>query len=305
MSPFHLVFGLLATGATFFLLAWVKELREFRSMNRLEQLSAQIEYERRLLDKETVSDRVDKLTITWGLQGLWGTSLGIVTVLYLGLAAGLALLGVSDVLGAFLALPVAVATGLMAMRSSRQREEIRFRRQLLQAFGIIASQIEAGDSINRALDKTVLMVEDPLRRELANALAGLVGTSALTSVLRPVSQKYPSKAMDLFLAALEIDETMGAKLAPTLRQAQASLERQFDLAAEATAEISQARSEFIGISVVLAMVALGMFYAAEGVARDAYLSPLGIALLGGTVLNYIFGVLRTLRIFSKAKRGDE
>jgi hypothetical protein len=89
MSPFHLVFGLLATGATFFLLAWVKELREFRSMNRLEQLSAQIEYERRLLDKETVSDRVDKLTITWGLQGLWGTSLGIVTVLYLGLAAAL------------------------------------------------------------------------------------------------------------------------------------------------------------------------------------------------------------------------
>ena len=305
MSPFHLVFGLLATGATFFLLAWVKELREFRSMNRLEQLSAQIEYERRLLDKETVSDRVDKLTITWGLQGLWGTSLGIVTVLYLGLAAVLALLGVSDILGAFLSLPVAVATGLMVMRSSRQREEIRFRRQLLQAFGIIASQIEAGDSINRALDKTVLMVEDPLRREMANALAGLVGTSSLTSVLRPVAQKYPSKAMDLFLAALEIDETMGAKLAPTLRQAQASLERQFDLAAEATAEISQARSEFIGISVVLAMVALGMFYAAEGVARDAYLSPLGIALLGGTVLNYIFGVLRTLRIFSKAKRGDE
>jgi len=305
MSPFHLAFGLLATGATFFLLAWVKELREFRSMNRLEQLSAQIEYERRLLDKETVSDRVDKLTITWGLQGLWGTSLGIVTVLYLGLAAVLALLGVSDILGAFLSLPVAVATGLMVMRSSRQREEIRFRRQLLQAFGIIASQIEAGDSINRALDKTVLMVEDPLRREMANALAGLVGTSSLTSVLRPVAQKYPSKAMDLFLAALEIDETMGAKLAPTLRQAQASLERQFDLAAEATAEISQARSEFIGISVVLAMVALGMFYAAEGVARDAYLSPLGIALLGGTVLNYIFGVLRTLRIFSKAKRGDE
>lgn len=305
MSLFHIVFGLLIAGATFFLFAWISELRSFRSMNRLEQLSAQIEYERRLLDKESVTDRVDKLTITWGLQGLWGTSLGIVTVLYLGLAAGLALLGVSDLIGAFLALPVAVATGLMVMRSARQREEVRFRRQLLQAFGIIASQIEAGDSINRALDKTVLMVDDPLRRELANALAGLVGTSSLTSVLRPVAQKYPSRAMDLFLAALEIDETMGAKLAPTLRQAQASLERQFDLAAEAMAEISQARSEFIGITAVMAMVALGMFFAAEGVARDAYLSPLGIALLGATVLNYAFGVIRTLRIFSKAKRGEE
>lgn len=305
MSPFHVVFGLLAAGASFFLLAWLRELRSFRSMNRLEQLSAQIEYERRQLDRQTLTDRVDKVAVTWGLQGLWGPALGIVTVLYLSLAALLALLGVSDLIGASLALPVSVAAGLVLMRSSRQREEVRFRRQLLQAFGIIASQIEAGDSINRALDKTVLMVDDPLRRELANALASLVGTTSLTSVLSPVAQKYPSRAMDLFLAALEIDETMGAKLAPTLRQAQASLERQFDLAAEATAEISQARSEFIGITVVMALVAFGMFFAAEGVARDAYMSPLGIVLLTATVVNYAFGVIRTLRIFSKAKRGEE
>lgn len=305
MSPIILAFGLLASGAMFFLLVWLRELRSFRSMNRLEQLSAQIEYERRQLDKQSVSTRVDSLTIAWGLQGLWGPALGIVTVLYLSFAAGLALLGVGDLVGAFVALPVSIMSGFLAMRSSRNREEIRFRRQLLQAFGIIASQIEAGDSINRALDKTVLMIEDPLRRELASALAGMVGTTSLTGALAPLGQKYPSRAMDLFLAALEIDETMGAKLAPTLRQAQASLERQFDLAAEATAEISQARSEFIGITVVMAMVALGMFFAAEGVARDAYLSPLGISLLGATILNYIFGVLRTLRIFSKAKRGEE
>jgi Flp pilus assembly protein TadB len=305
MNPFVLVFGLIAAGATFFLFAWIAELRNYRSMNRLEQLSAQIEYERRLIEKRTLASRVDQLAVIWGLQGLWGPALGVVTVLYLSLAAALGLLGFGDLFGAFIALPIAISAGLFIMKSTRQREEVRFRKQLLQAFGIIASQIEAGDSINRALDKTVFMVDDPLRRELASALAGLVGTTNLTSVLSPVAMKYPSRAMDLFLAALEIDETMGAKLGPTLRQAQASLERQFDLAAEASAEISQARAEFIGITAVMAMVALGMFFAAEGIARDAYMSPLGLVLLSAAILNYIFGVIRTLRIFSKAKRGEE
>jgi tight adherence protein B len=305
MNTFVLVFGMIAAGATFFFLAWLSELRNYRSMNRLEQLSAQIEFERRQLEKRTLANRVDELAVLWGLQGLWGPALGVVTVLYLSLAAVLGLLGIGDLIGAFVALPIAVSAGLLIMKSTKQREELRFRKQLLQAFGIIASQIEAGDSINRALDKTVLMVDDPLRRELAAALAGLVGTTNLTSVLYPVARKYPSRAMDLFLAALEIDETMGAKLGPTLRQAQASLERQFDLAAEATAEISQARAEFMGITVVMALVALGMFFAAEGVARNAYTSPLGIALLSATVLNYFFGVFRTLRIFAKAKRGEE
>ena len=175
----------------------------------------------------------------------------------------------------------------------------------LLRIGIIAAQIEAGDSINRALDKTVLMVEDPLRREFAAALAQMVGTTTLTTALRSVAVTYPSRAMDLFLAALEIDETMGAKLAPTLRQAQTTLERQFDLAAEATAEISQAKAEFFGITIVMALVAFGMFTSSEGIAREAYASPLGIAVLTGVVANYVFGIVRTARIFGRAKRGDE
>jgi Flp pilus assembly protein TadB len=297
--------GLTVAGMTFFLLNWFGEVRRYRSMTRLERLDAQIDEEQRLLERRTVGDAVNEFAVGWGLQGLWAPALGLVTVMYLALAAVLALAGIGDLVGALVALPTAALAGLFLLRSSKQREEIRFRKQLLQAFGIIAAQIEAGDSINRALDKTVLMVEDPLRRELAAAMAQMVGTTTLTAALRPVAGRYPSRAMDLFLAALEIDETMGAKLAPTLRQAQNTLERQFDLAAEATAEISQARAEFFGITIVMALVAFGMFSSAEGIARDAYASPLGVAVIGAVVANYAFGIMRTIRIFGKAKRGEE
>jgi Flp pilus assembly protein TadB len=297
--------GVAVAGMTFFLLNWFGEVRRYRSLTRLERLDAQIDEEQRLLERRSLGETVNDFAVGWGLQGLWAPALGLVTVTYLALAALLALAGVGDLVGALVALPTSAVAGLFLLRASKQREEVRFRKQLLQAFGVISAQIEAGDSINRALDKTVLMVEDPLRRELASAMAQMVGSTTLTNALRPIAAKYPSRAMDLFLAALEIDETMGAKLAPTLRQAQTTLERQFDLAAEATAEISQARSEFFGITIVMALVAFGMFTQSEGMARDAYSSPLGVSVIAAVVANYVFGIVRTARIFGKAKRGEE
>jgi Flp pilus assembly protein TadB len=296
--------GVTVAGTTFFLLNWFGEVRRYRAMSRLERLDAQIDEEQRLLERRSLGDTVNEFAVGWGLQGLWAPALGLVTVMYLSMAAVLALAGIGDLVGGLIALPTAAVLGLFLLRTSKQREELRFRKQLLQAFGIIAAQIEAGDSINRAIDKTVLMVEDPLRRELASAMAQMIGTTTLTTALRPVAAKYPSRAIELFLAALEIDETMGAKLAPTRRQAQTTLERQFDLAAEATAEISQARAEFFGITIVMALVAGGMFTSAEGIARDAYSSPLGVAVITGVVANYLFGIVRTARIFAKAKRGE-
>jgi Flp pilus assembly protein TadB len=203
-----------------------------------------------------------------------------------------------------IALPTSLSIVFLFALSSKKKDEIRFRRQLLQAFGIIATQIESGDSINRAIQKTTLLVEDPLRRELELCLSKLVGSTTLSVVLADLSKKYPSKALDMFLAALEIDELMGAKLAPILRQAQSVLETQFDLSSEATAEITQAKGEFYGISIVMILVAFGMFFSSTGLSREAYLSPVGIIILTFVFINYLAGVIRTILIFNKAKKGN-
>jgi len=274
-------------------------------MNRLERLDFQFNLERKKLDRLTLGQNIDKLAARWGLQGLWGTGLVIVLVFYLAMSAVFLVLGVRDIYASLIALPASAGLGFTLMRLSRQRDETRFRKQLLQAFGIIAAQIEAGDSINRAIDKTILLVEDPLRRELKEAVSKMVGTTSLTQVLGDLAEKYPSRAINLFIAALEIDEKMGAKLAPTLRQAQQSLERHFDLVSEATAEVSQARVEFLGITAVIAMIALGMLFAADNGTRGVYTSSTGLLLLGLTLANYMLGVVRTLRIFSKANRGGQ
>jgi Flp pilus assembly protein TadB len=270
----------------------------------VEKLSAQIDEEQRLIDKKSFLERIDNLVYKFGFQGITVPLFAIFTFLYVVLASIFTLLGFKDFIGIVIALPLSFVVVFFFSKLSKKREEERFRRQLLQAFGIIATQIESGDSISRAVVKTSMLIEDPLKRELQAALSKLVGSETLSSTLKDISAKYPSKAIDMFLAALEIDELMGAKLAPILRQAQAVLESQFDLSAEAMAEITQAKGEFYGISAVMILVAFGMFFSSTGLSKEAYLSPLGLFLLSIVFANYFAGIVRTVLIFNKAKRGS-
>ena len=288
----------------FFIINAFYETKRYTNLSRVEKLSAQIDEEQRLIQKKSFLERVDNLVYKFGFQGITVPLFAIFTFLYVVLASIFTLLGVQDIIGILFALPLSFLVVYFFSKVSKKREEERFRRQLLQAFGIIATQIESGDSINRAIVKTSMLIEDPLKRELQAALSKLVGSETLSSALKEISVKYPSKAIDMFLAALEIDELMGAKLAPILRQAQAVLESQFDLSAEAMAEITQAKGEFYGISAVMILVAFGMFFSSTGLSKEAYLSPLGLFILSIVFANYFAGIFRTVLIFNKAKKGS-
>lgn len=298
------VVAILLGSFIFFIINAFYETRRYTNLSRVEKLSAQIDEEQRLIDKKSFLERIDNLVYKFGFQGITVPLFAIFTFLYVVIASIFTLLGVKDLIGIVIALPLSFVVVFFFSKLSKKREEERFRRQLLQAFGIIATQIESGDSISRAVVKTSMLIEDPLKRELQAALSKLVGSETLSSTLKDISAKYPSKAIDMFLAALEIDELMGAKLAPILRQAQAVLESQFDLSAEAMAEITQAKGEFYGISAVMILVAFGMFFSSTGLSKEAYLSPLGLFLLSLVFVNYFAGIVRTVLIFNKAKRGS-
>jgi Flp pilus assembly protein TadB len=300
----NFVVALLLGTFIFFIINAFYETKRYTNLSRVEKLSAQIDEEQRLIQKKSFLERVDNLVYKFGFQGITVPLFAIFTFLYVVLASIFTLLGVQDIIGILFALPLSFIVVYFFSKVSKKREEERFRRQLLQAFGIIATQIESGDSINRAIIKTSMLIEDPLKRELQAALSKLVGSETLSSALKEISVKYPSKAIDMFLAALEIDELMGAKLAPILRQAQAVLESQFDLSAEAMAEITQAKGEFYGISAVMILVAFGMFFSSTGLSKEAYLSPLGLFILSIVFANYFAGIFRTVLIFNKAKKGS-
>jgi Flp pilus assembly protein TadB len=189
---------------------------------------------------------------------------------------------------------VVLITGRIAARRRRL-----FQAQLMQALTMLAAQIEAGNGPQRALEQILPSLDDPLGAEMTAALNATVATKDLGEAMRPLALRYPSRAMTLFLAALEIDRLRGGSLAPTLRQAAEVLAKQFELAEETNSEISQAKSEFYTIIGIVSLMAFSLLTGSDANARDAYTSPAGLTVLIIALSNFAFGIWRGLRVFTK------
>lgn len=300
-----MIVGLLAALATagtiYFTAQYLESKRLFKTMTNIERANAQIEEERIVRSKLSILEKIQKYLKDRGYEGDWTPIILAITLLYLLSAVGLTIAGVSTWIGSVLALPAAIAIALAALGTVKRRRRKLFQVQLMQAFGLIATQIEGGDGAKRAIEKTVALVEDPLRSELTKSLNTLVGSASLVTALKDLETRYPSRPMSLFIAAVEIDDKVGTRLAPALRTAQTSLERDFELTAEANAEISQARGEFYAITAIIAFIAISLIGGAEGISKEVYTSLAGMIVIGVAAANYVFGIIRSFKIFRVAQ----
>ena len=299
----NVLLGIAAGGAAYYLAAWWAASRELRNLSYIEIRNAQMEEDLRIERQATRRQRVEARLANLGYEGDWTPLLVGIALIYLLIAVVLSFFGFGDVIGAVLALPISVFGAVAALANARRKRFNKFEMQLLKVLSSVAGHLEAGDTPPMAFQKAARLAENPMRRELQAALASQVGTETLSQTIGQLADRYPSRAMTLLVAALSIDDRVGAQLSPALRQAQSTLERQFELAAESTAEISQARGEFFAISGVMAAIAIALIAGSGGTAREAYSSFLGIAVLAVALLNYGVGVWRSMRIFKRAAAG--
>ena len=217
----------------------------------------------------------------------------------------LQLLGVPATIALLAAFPVATLLVVSTLRWLRTRRRVRAGKQILQLLRNVISYLEAGNTPAQSFAKAAALVANPLRTDVQAALSSQVASTGLGAALAPLRDKYPTAATRLLVAALEVNDLVGAKLVPTLRQAEELTRRNIELGAEARAELSQARGEFIGISAVIATIGIVLVAGGGSYAKDAYASPAGVALITTGVVNYAFGVWRTLDVFRRAEEGDE
>lgn len=299
------VFAALAgAGAVYFLVDWVGQARQLRSMTYVESRNAQIEQE---LRKERQGSAGERLRSRLEGIGYYGDPAPLAVGVAFGfmlLSALLSILGMPTSTAPLVALPVAAAGAILVLRGSAKRRKSKAGQQITQLIRTVITYLEAGASPAQAFSRAATLVDNPLKDDILGLLATRVGSEQLSTTLEPLREKYPSQAMTLMLTALEVNDAVGAKLVPTLRQAEKLVTQQAELAAEATAEVSQAKSEFIGISVIIGLIGLFMLTTGGDTSRAAYFSPVGIILVGLGAGNFALGVMRTLRTLNKAKSGD-
>jgi Flp pilus assembly protein TadB len=287
--------------AVYSFFSWLSELRKLHSMSRVDMSVLQIE---EALAREHKTKRGNLLKFKLKELGYEGDLVPVILALgfaYLAVASVLSLFFSKGVLSLIIAVPACFALTISISGSLARRRQEKTIRQVLQVLRNVILYLESGKTLDDAIRKAATIVDNPLRFDIIQACNSVTArTAGLGAAMKPLTEKYPSTATRLLVAALEVNDKHGARLLPTLKQAMNLASRQIELAAEATAEISQARGEFIGITIVMGFIALGLM-ASSGV--STYTSPGAAVVLGLGAANYGLGFWRTMRVFRKAKGG--
>lgn len=299
-----LVMFVAGTGAVFFLLRAFQTHRAFAAMSALEAQKAELEAARAKDSRTSLSERARARVFALGYDGDWFPLVAGLTLLYVAISGVLVAAGVQAT-GAYVgALPLSgLAVYGVAMWFAAQKRR-KFNTQLVDMLEMIASQIEGGTGTQRALRQVVPLLPDPLRSEMARVLEVANATRDLAGAMEEVQERYPSQALRLFIAALEIDRREGHAIGPAIRQAANLMGDDFKLRAEANAELSQQRSEFFAIVGLLVAIAVGMFVSGGPEQRAAYLMPMSLIVLGAGALNIAWGTWRMMSLLRKLQ-GDE
>lgn len=302
MDPILALGILVSTGAMFFFFYWVFIRLAWRRLTPVDQAEI-IRRQNMKKDRRSLQERFQVYIRQYtGLKGsfgplIYGWLIAVAAAFAGGVAAGLGLLTAVVV-----SLPISFLIVLfMAKRTTRMRKT-RFERQLMTAMALIATQLEAGGGLKRSFERVIEVVEDPLQGEMITLLNQVESGSTMVEATIEMGRQFPSSAMKLFVAALEADAASpGGRLAPVLQSIGSGLEKQFELRAEAEAEIAQSKYQFYGIVGGLTVIGLLMFNMGGAQTRSAFMSPVGLLIMIPILSNAVFGVWRIMRMFNVAK----
>lgn len=292
----------IAVGAfVYFVINWVAASSRYRSATSIEKAQAEIDAAKAREDRKDLAERIRLWLLLKGWYYNLTPLVGMWLLLYLVVGVALNLFGVPNVAAVVMAVPVSFGVAFIALSRLSERRRRAFNRQLLQALRQLAGKIEGGVGPQRALEQITPSLPDPLRSEMSATLETTVASKDLVSALKELSVRYPSRALSMVIAAFEMDRDKGARIEPALRQAAEILDREFELASETAAELSQTKMEFYAIIGIIATITGIMLMGGPAIARQAYHSIGGIIILCAFGAWFAFGVHRAVRIFNKAR----
>jgi tight adherence protein B len=291
--------ALFSAGAMYFAAMWLIARWELASRSDVERRRDSIAAANR--ERLSFRERIKRTAGQYGWRGDLTLLVFGLLFFYVLIIAALTLVGISGWIAPIVAVPTAVLIVLWSASSNTQRRRAAFDRQLVQALDLLVSQLQSGTSAGLALERIVPNLPDPLRSEFDDALARNRASMELSEAIAEVAERYPSRAMHMLVAAIRIDEKRGAKMSAALEQAANSVRRDFELRAESEAEVAQERMQFFGIVGIVGGIAVYLLARGSVDQREALLSPTGLVLFGLAATNFVFGIIRVMRMLAKAK----
>lgn len=287
-------------GATFFFLRWLHMRSGYQAMSVVERRYAEITDRTETLERKehgfAARLQADLLAATGG-NG-YSLLVALASIAYLVFVVVLSVIGLPTVYALGVAIPLVVISGRVTSVALAGRRRRAFKQQMIELLDGLAGQVKTTGPA-RALEIVVPTMPNPLRGEMTKVIDSYRSGADLLEGLRELSERYPSRAFDVFLAALEIDQREGKAIGSALRQASTMLKRDFALQSEAESEIAGARWEFLGVAGMILLIAAVMIFKSSPENKAAYLKPIGLGVLAVAAGWYSVGVYRFWRLLER------
>lgn len=280
-----------AAALGYFSIRWLQFRRGYAALSETEKRRAEIAAIRGLDKNVSLRERLQLETKKLGLGDNAFPLYAGAIVGYLGVAAPLSV-QLPLWMALLAAFPGAAVVGYVATAMLARARRKNFNRQMIDLLDLTVSQIQGGVGAERALNIVVPQMPDPMRSEMTRALAAGQAGKDLVGAMKELSQRYPSRAFDMFVAALEIDRAEGHAIAPALSQAAALLKQDFTLAAEANAKLGQVKNEFYAVAFIISGIAVYLIVGGPESVRQAYTTLGGWIVIGLAVANAAAGFAR-------------
>jgi len=219
---------------------------------------------------------------------------GIQVVVVLGTALLLALVeGIW--FGAVAGILTPVALNLLVEGKRRARQSM-IDEQLIEALGVMTGAVKAGYSLQQAMMMVGEEMDDPIRSVFQNFVTDLGRGVVMDDALENMAAATRNADIELMTVAIRINRQIGGNISEILELIQTTVIDRIKL--KKTVKTLTAQGRLSGIIISLLPVGIGlMIY----VVNPAYMgvlfkSPTGLAMLGGSGVMMLMGILVIRRI---------
>ena len=170
------------------------------------------------------------------------------------------------------------------------RRQAKFDEQLPSTLQLLAGALQAGHSLQQAVDTVVHEAGDPIASEFQRVLTEARLGRPLEEAFEAMAKRTRSVDFEWTVMAIRLQRQVGGNLAEVLSTVSQTIRDRYSLKRQIKALSAEGRLSSIILSVLPILLFMGLLILNPTFLRPLFTTTVGLMLMGGSVVLMIFGV---------------
>jgi tight adherence protein B len=176
----------------------------------------------------------------------------------------------------------------LAVRASRR--QAKFDEQLPSTLQLLAGALQAGHSLQQAVDTVVQEAGDPISSEFHRVLTEARLGRPLEEAFEAMAKRTRSVDFEWTVMAIRLQRQVGGNLAEVLSTVSQTIRDRYSLKRQVKALSAEGRLSSIILSVLPILLFLALLIINPVFLKPLFTTPVGLMMIGGSAVLMIFGV---------------